>query len=245
MTKKSNGENLPAVQMQSYPALVNGTKALDVIRENLAGEDITPDDLTRIKVPAGGNIHWMVPDENGDDQPVKELKGIIVYVTRRRAYWPDPEITGDRPQCTSNDCRIGVGDPGGACQTCVHAQFGSRKRGQACKETKLLFLLREGQSLPEIVVVPPASLKPLKTWLFRLSTTGITGLSYRSVVTSLTLAKRTSKDNVEYSEIQPHKVAVLPHELQDRIIEYAQSLQEVFEGATATMEEATGETVVV
>jgi hypothetical protein len=59
-----------------------------------------------------------------------------------------------------------VGDPGGKCADCPFAEYesattpdGKPGKGQACKEMKQLFILRGDSLLPQVVSLPPTSLK--------------------------------------------------------------------------------------
>lgn len=227
--KKSNGGTALAVTEEKFPALTDDGDFLAAVRENLAGEEISPADLTRIKVPSGGGTTWTVPTVDGDEAH-KTLEGVIVHTCKRRAYWPDANPTGDPPMCASSDCLVGVGEPGGPCKTCPHNVFGSALkpdgsagRGKACKERRLLFLLREGGHLPDIVDAPPGSLKRLRQWLLQLAP-----LKYCQVVTRLTLEEAQNRDSIKFATIKPVKVAELPVDAAEKILHYAQALQELF-----------------
>ena len=169
--KTKQGAIVPA-KAPSPPALeekflVLGPRAeemREILRENLGdGQSISAADLRRIKVPTGGATTWLVPPISGDEaQPV--LRGIIMHRGYRRAYWEKGMDEGGgkaRPQCSSDDGITGVGNPGGSCEQCPLAQFGSHKRkpdAQACKHMMMLFMLPENSILADIIVVPPSSL---------------------------------------------------------------------------------------
>ena len=223
MTKTKTTE-LVTVTEENYPILAGGANVAETIRNNMAGEEVTEADLLRIKVPTGGATIWQVGDE-----ACKELTGVLVHITRRRAYWPDRNQTGVPPTCASVDCMTGIGEPGGLCRECPNNQFGSaikqdgtQGRGKACKEKKLLFLLREGRLLPDVVVVPGASLKAMRQWQLQL------GLPYCAIVTRLTLAKAKSADGDEYAEVVPAKIADLADDIAEKLTAYAGELQSVF-----------------
>lgn len=216
---------------QNYPALAGGMEVVENIRQNLGGESVSPQDLNRIKVPAGGGTSWVVTDADGEETSAKSIEGIIVHIARRRAYWPDANPSGDPPQCASVDCVIGIGEPGGECATCPLNQFGSSHkgdgstgRGKACKETKLLFLLREGCLLPDVVVVPAASLKAIKQYQLKLANTA----PYWGVVTRLELTRTQNRDGISYAQITPKKAGTLDREAAAGILKYAQALQTLF-----------------
>lgn len=179
---------------------------VQTVRENVGNETLSSFDLDRIKVPAGGGTFWSVPTmENPDGEPQKSVAGVIVYTTVQRAYWATPfgdSGGGTPPDCFSTDTLIGIGTPGGPCAHCAFAQFGSDAGGigQACKQFRTVFLLREQGALPAVIVVPPGSLKNLKRYLLSLASNG---LPYWSVVTEFALVQAKSKGGVTYSQVSP------------------------------------------
>lgn len=183
-------------------AVLSGESAsiAEVLRENFGGDHISPTDFDRIRIPAGGGLSFTVPDLEGDVE-VRDFSGIIVHVKRPRVYW-EKEFSGEGtlPDCSSEDGIIGVGTPGGACDLCPLNQWGSATKGgsgKACKEQRLLFVLREGALLPVVVTLPPSSLGPLKKYLLRLSGQGI--FSY-GVVTKFSLERDKSETGIAYSK---------------------------------------------
>jgi len=230
MTKSKNNETeLDVVNPMVFPVAATA-KALEIMRANLGRELPTPADFTRIRVPAGGGTTWEIPSIDGDPESVKSIEGIIVYIARRRAYWASANLTGDPPQCASNDCITGIGNPGGACDRCPFNQFGSASkgdgimgRGKACKESKLIFLLRANQTLPDIVIVPPGSLRAMKSFQLKI------GVPYWSIVTRLSLEKVQNKDGITYAQIRPSRAGVLDEATARQVLEFARGLQAVFE----------------
>lgn len=232
---------LVPVSASSYPVLASGQNIGEIIRNNLGGEQVTPADLTRIKVPAGGGTSWEVPGADGETEPVKTIEGIIVHTTRRRAYWPNTNPSGEPPACVSTDCVTGHGNPGGRCQDCPFDQFGSQikqdggaGRGKSCKESRLVFLLRAGMKLPDVVVVPPGSLKPAKQYLLKLS------VPYYAVLSRLTLDRAQNKDSIAYAQIHFRNVGMLDAEMAKGIMQYATELRSVFEATTIEPGEVDG-----
>ena len=104
----------------------------------------------RIKIPAGGVLQFEIP--NGDPQHPDyrpTLTGVILYNHASCAYWPEGDEYNDDvpPLCSSVDGKQGYGEPGGTCATCTLSQFGSASngRGKACKNMRVLYLLRSGE----------------------------------------------------------------------------------------------------
>lgn len=219
---------------QNYPILSPDSPQAALIAENLAGDSVSIGDLDRIKVPAGGGTTWTVPSIEGEKQQ-KALEGIIVHVARRRAYWESSNPTGEQPDCSSSDCVTGHGDPGGACAACPLNEFGTAQkqgggqgRGKACKESALLFLLRPGENMPQVVVVPAGSLKAVRQYRLKLK------VPYFAAVTRLELSKTANKDGIAYAQISPTFVGELPPEAAAGVKRYADALGSVF--ATAQVD---------
>jgi len=169
-----------------------------ILKENLGVGGMTEFDLQHIKVPAGGGLAFDINDINGPASEAK-ITGAILYARDRRAYWPksgDDTPAGVPPDCHSQDGLTGVGNPGGNCLICPLAQFSSAKTGkaQACKATKQLFFFREGckSILPDIVTLPPTSLRPFRTMAHRL---GGEGISITGVVVEIGLAREKNPVN--------------------------------------------------
>jgi hypothetical protein len=145
------------------------------------------------------------------------------------------------PDCSSQDGLIGVGAPIGhpdfdpqtadlrydtagkevyrgrfACEACPLATFGSAAKGngQACKQNTLLFVLTPESSLPIVVKVPPSSLKPIQSFMLRLSGKGIP--MYGAVI-GLSLRKVQNSTGIDYSEIVPAFVSRLSPEETERM----------------------------
>jgi hypothetical protein len=180
-----------------FLVLANAQGAIEALKSNLEGETLSPMDLDRISVPAGGSVTWCVPTLEGEEN-TPEIVGVIVGVQNCRAYWAG-EFSGggDPPDCVSEDNVTGVGDPGGTCKFCKFAEFGSdsRGKGQACKQIKRLFVLRPSSMLPLVVNLPPTSLKAATRYLLRLAGNG---LKYQAAVTRITLEKTKSGDGIAY-----------------------------------------------
>jgi hypothetical protein len=182
----------------SFMILADAANAIEALRSNLEGEVLSPMDLDRVTVPAGGTTTWVIPTLDGEEN-AQEVVGVIVAVQNCRAYWASEfGGAGTPPDCVSEDAVTGQGDPGGVCRVCPMAEFGSdsRGKGQACKMIKRLFLLRPSSMLPLVVNLPPTSLRPATRYLLRLAGAG---LKYQGAVTRITLAKTKNSDGIAYA----------------------------------------------
>lgn len=120
----------------------------------------------RAKIPGGGVLQFEMPGddpENPDYEPT--LEGVILFNHAANSYWPAGSEYDDNtpPQCQSVDGKMGYGDPGGICETCVNNRFGSdpKGNGKACKNMRVLYLLRNGEMMPIQLSLPPTSIPSL------------------------------------------------------------------------------------
>lgn len=206
----------------------------EILRENLDGGAISAFDFDAVKVPSGqGATVWSIPSLDGETS-APSIEGVIVYKRLVRSYWQlgiEDSGGSSPPNCTSQDGIIGVGDPGGSCDHCPLAQFGSaeNERGQACKTNLLLFMVRAESILPLLVKVPPSSLKPIRKYMMRLASAPA---PFYGVITSLGLEKTRNAQGIVYMQIVPTMRARLNQEDADRMRSYGGELQYAL-GATA------------
>ena len=171
-----------------------------IIRGNLGGS-FNIGDFDRIKVPLGGGTKWSVPDIDGEVLTT-HITGVVIHWTTNRAFWAKglDEGGGDSPpDCNSKDGETGNGEPGGECATCEKNEFGSAKKGKgkACKEMKILFILREEDRLPLILVLPPTSILPFRKFMRRLASKAI---PYWGIKTKITLEATKSEGGIAFSQ---------------------------------------------
>lgn len=196
---------------ERFPVL-NPTTAAEfavILRENLGGEGVDQFDLERIRVPAGGGQFWELADDTGEISPLKSFDGVVVHWKPAKSYWSTPigANAGSPPDCRSDDGVVGIGSPGGDCSRCPLNQFGSKPataddpqpRGKACRDQRLLVVLREGSLMPSVVAVPPSGIAGLKKYFLSLASRG---QSFSSVVTRFSLTPDKSATGVGYSLIQ-------------------------------------------
>jgi len=121
----------------------------------------------RVKIPSGGQVQFELPTEDPDNPDyVKYLEGVIVYSHNANSFWlkgkDDDENTP--PDCQSMDGKLGYGCPGGICADCPNNRFGSdttgTKKGKACKNQRVVYLLRSGELMPIQLSLAPTSIRP-------------------------------------------------------------------------------------
>jgi hypothetical protein len=203
---------------------------------NINSGEITARDLPRIKIMSGGSPFWLVPGLNGEET-VQRLEGVVVLSTHRRAYWKSKDAGNVPPDCSSNDCRKGTGDPGGDCEACPFAAFGSDGDGQACKQVKQLFMLRGDSMLPEVVSLPPTSLDAAKKFFVKLQSSRI---PYYGAVIAIELEKATSKQNKPYCKAKFQHVRNLSPEEKKRALEFKALCEQFSERVQATPADVNG-----
>ena len=207
--------------------------------ESVGAGGLTPFDLDRILVPAGGGLSWTIPTPRGE-QTVQKFEAVILYHHEGRSYWPLPfgEVEKQPPSCTSMDGITGEGDPGGECHRCAFAQFGSKivqgkpGKGQACKQQYMLYLLLPESILPVLLIVPPSSLGHKdRDGLWRYLTLGAASLGYRvrDCVTELSLVREKNADGIVYSRIAARFAGALPEATRQITGSYSQGFRALVE----------------
>lgn len=181
----------------------------EIIRLNLQGAKVSTFDLDRLRVPDGKSDFWTVPTLDGSESE-KELNGIVVMFGDMRGWWSESDPSGKPPECGSDDGVTGIGkrwdgdeEARHDCASCKYAQFGSDPkggRGQWCKQTRAVFMLRSDTFLPLVLFLPPTSLKPVQKFFLRL---GSYGQAFNGVETSFSLVKDKNDDGQAYNKVEP------------------------------------------
>ncbi len=193
------------IQIQTPRALAALEGNLDSINEaiatNISGGGISDFDLPRVKISGGASPRWIVPTLEGEETLVR-IDGVIVFSRDTRVYYKTAfgKSSGKQPpDCTSSDGITGKGKPGGECSRCPLAEYGSAEEGtgQACKQVKQLFVLRGDLLLPEVVSLPPTSLKGARQFFLKLTTQGI---QYYQALVGLELEKAQNAAGIQYGK---------------------------------------------
>ncbi len=196
---------------------LNEMKAL--IADVIENDEMTPFDLPELKVPAGGGTSWEITTAAGGES-VKTLKCIILVAGKVRQYYAG-DFTGEAvpPHCSSQGGVTGVGSPGGTCESCPLAVWGSAKNGaQACSERRHMLLLTPDSILPTFLNLPPTSIKNFRK--YRMLLLGQT-LPLSGVITEMTLTKAKNATGIEYSQVNFASGGALSPEERARAKEFA------------------------
>jgi len=193
--------------IQTPRALSSLDSSLESINEaiatNITGGGISDFDLPRVKISGGASPRWIVPTLEGEET-LPRLEGVVVYARDTRVYYKTAfgKSSGKQPpDCSSADGITGKGKPGGECAHCPLAEYGSADEGagQACKQVKQLFILRGDLLLPEVVSLPPTSLKGARQFFLKLTTQGI---PYYQALVAIELEKAQNAAGIQYGKAQ-------------------------------------------
>ena len=201
------------------------TDAFTILQENIGGETLSRFNFPRMKVPAGGGKHLIMPDGT----PSTTVKGIIVMQHMSRAYWPggggEDAVASGPPQCSSEDSVTGVGDPGGDCSECPMARPGSsgKSRAQACKLVRNLYVLLPGEMLPAVLQCPPGSLQNARNYLFAL---GSKAIPFWTVETEIGAESTKNPSGQAYSKLTFAMARQLEGEELEKAIAYSSAFRE-------------------
>ncbi len=196
MSDRKTTETTELVATSGYTALAE-TDMKDVMADDCQGLEFTFD---RVKLPAGGGTAFEIPSSDGEDSEMaKEIKGIIVFNHPAFAYYVDKYTGGSNPpDCGSFDGICGTGTPGGNCSDCPYNKFGSGDgQSKACKNKRMLYILRENELFPIVLSLPTGSLKAFTGYVKSQLTRG---RKLSDVVTRITLKKASNASGITFSQ---------------------------------------------
>ena len=189
----------------------------------------------RVKIPSGGQVQFELPGEDPDNPDyAKTLEGVIVYSHNANAYWVGGQNDDENtvPDCQSTNGKLGYGAPGGICAACPYNQFGSDPdpkgtgKGKACKNQRVIYLLRSGDVMPVQLTLSPTSLRPYSDFVnaaFVLRRRGVCGSVVRIGL------KKVSNGKNEYSVATFKRLYDFNGEELARVRAYANSFKEQIE----------------
>jgi hypothetical protein len=198
-------------------------------------------DLQRIKVPSGGAKAWSVSTPEGE-KSADEIQCVIAgFKAGQRSWWRDENAGSVPPNCSSSDGINGFGDNSVAgkagqqgehlCAQCPWFQWGSNRkggRGKDCKDGMAVYFFMPESKLPSLFMVPPTSLKAMRSYLI-----GLVGSGHHcaSVLTSLTLRGSKNDKGKDYS-------MVVPRMLRSLSAQEAGAMKEVSDGLMAAVDQS-------
>ena len=158
-----NNQNTELMTQNDFllPTMVQSDFTMDELADDLEGIQMS---FPRIKIPAGGTIQFELPTDDPENPDyTKALTGVILYHHPNNVYWAEGNEYDDNsvPLCSSVDGKVGIGEPGVSCATCALNEYGTAAegRGKACKNMRMIYILRSGEYMPYQLALPPTSLK--------------------------------------------------------------------------------------
>lgn len=246
------------VPVSEYRALANPNRTLELIQAELQGQQLTEFNLTRVKMATGGGQFWQVPSITGVEA-VPAIEGVVLLSKFSRSYWEAAFSGGNEPpDCSSPDAEHATSRPdidipapadpdrddpnAHLCNGCGYAAWGTKMnekgeatRGQACKMSRVLFVLHPRRNLPMVVVLPPTSLKPAQNYFLGLADVDI---DHKDLVTKIGLVKASGKGVPDYAQAAFEAGPEVPEDQRAFIRTYSETVRNAF--ATLRVEDRTG-----
>ena len=163
-----------------------------------------------IKIPSGGNLAFTVQgDEDGDEDYLKDIEGVIVFTHRMNGYWPNAFGSSTNPEdkipvCSSMDGKSGLNIRTGEiceCDKCPCNQYGSDPnggKGKACKNMRRIYLMRSNDPNLYLLTVPPTSIKEVNKALTRIMASK--GIPYTNLLVGFKLAKASNTNGINNND---------------------------------------------
>lgn len=237
--------NLPAIA--SNFAIVASPDASTAVTEAYESLGIESFNLNRIGVPAGGATVFSFETLEGDET-VKELDVIVAGIKGNEKVWWRDEYTGGGapPDCSSHDGITGYGnnskDPEAEpaqhqCSTCAWNQWESSRNGgpgKDCADIAMVVFFRKDSFLPDMMVIPPSSLKKLREYSMKLMQAG---KNIRNVVTKLTLETAQSHSGIKYSQLKLAYVADLDEGARETMKSVGETIMQSFKSSPMNLQQ--------
>lgn len=159
----NNNEIMVTMDTFQLPDMTSGLGfSADDLAEDMEG--LRPS-FGKVKIPGGGVLQFELPSDDPENPDyAKTLEGVLLYNHASNAYWQEGSEYDENsiPLCSSVNGICGIGNPGGVCEECVLNQYNTAPdgKGKACKNMRVLYLLRDGEFMPLHLSLPPTSLRP-------------------------------------------------------------------------------------
>lgn len=205
-----------------------------------------------IKIPAGGKLAYEVQgDEEGEEEYLKEIDGVVIFTHRLNGYWPNAFGTSNNPEdkipvCSSMDGKTGLNIQTGeitSCENCPMNQFGSAidqkgmaAKGKACKNMRRLYMMMDGDPNFYLLTVPPTSIRDVNKQLAKIMAGGV---PYTGLVVRLTLEKTQNAAGVAYSKVVIGKSGLLPPAVSAVAKEMRRQIKEQYQSMAITADDYT------
>lgn len=216
----------------SKTPIIPSSEDMTAVIEEL--KDIERIPYGRIRIAgAGAGVFRVTEPGDENSSAATEVVGVIIFSHRCNVKWAtaygDKSDGPKTPECLSMDGVNGVIAETGemrTCDTCQFNQFGSgyNARSKACRNSRRLYIMREGDVFPIIMSLPATSLKAFDYYRTRLA---VKRKVPASVVTRFTLKSMPGADkNQEYTVAEFEATGALPKEEVARVRAYAAQFAE-------------------
>jgi len=201
-----------------------------------------------IKIPAGGKLAYEVQgDEDGEEEYLKEIDGVVVFTHRLNGYWPNAFGASNNPEdkipvCSSMDGKSGLNTQTGALEDCEHCPFNAYGsdtkggKGKACKNMRRIYMMRNGDPNFYLLTVPPTSIKEVNKTLNRILAKGI---PYTGLLLTFKLSKATNTNGIDYSTVVIEKKGVLPPEIAAAACDMRRQIKAKYKEMTISLDDYT------
>ena len=195
-----------------------------------------------IKMPSGKVKSFTVEGDDPDDpDQEKELIGVMVFTHQMNARWIG-DFGGESrvPVCSSWDAKTGLDTETGAvteCDRCPYNQFkddGSGIPRKECKNMRRIYLMLSGKPNLYMLVVPPTSLRDVRTQLKRIMSNGV---AYTRSILSFTLTGAVSKGGQDYAKISIKKVGELAPEQAQLVKAMREEIKSAYKNVSITADD--------
>jgi hypothetical protein len=139
-------------------------------------------------------------------------------------------------------------NPTGACATCPLNQWGSAmpdqggkpRKGKACAERRVLYMLRTPNSiLPQRVIIPTASLSNAKQFFLGLASEGV---PYWGAVMQIGVSKEKNAGGIEYGKASFRVAGRLTGQALERVKAFGDLIRPDLQGIVLTQDDLTDTT---
>ena len=195
MAMTNKNDNTEMTVSQGFREIADLSFLSEAMKDECAGLEFS---LDRVKIPSGGMTAFEVPTGDGETTELeKDIDCVILMSHPANAFYKEAYKGGSNPpDCGSFD---GItGSSGQACKTCPYNVFGSGEgKAKACKNRRMMYLLRENELFPLILNLPTGSLKSFTKYVQSLLSRG---KRPHQVVTKISLRKAKNGDSPEFSQ---------------------------------------------
>lgn len=226
-------KNTEIATKEAYSLVALPADLADIYAEELDGLGTVGPDI--VKIPSGGGLAFEVPGDDPEAPDVeKTLDVVILYHHAMNSRWDKQYEGGNEPPvCASRDGMLGIDGRGEVhdCATCAYNQFSEDGAGKACKNTHVLYMLRDGCPMPLQLSLPPTALTAARKYFGRMVMRN--GLRSFQYVTRIGLKKETNKGGITYSVPTFAFVCALDEAQQETALKAATALKAMMDELAA------------